>query len=140
MIQNTNLSGVIFTHNLNSGAPYYVINYDDISGLTNTVTSGASEYSNRSLYIYIEKINKMKSPRFKKIINCVRELEKVLSSKYLDIEFACDKNLNIFLLQVREIAKAKPWNKILEKEFNNTVSNTNSKIINIFKKKHIDLI
>tara|TARA_B100001175_G_scaffold251358_1_gene218700 strand:- start:10911 stop:13277 length:2367 start_codon:yes stop_codon:yes gene_type:complete len=140
MIQNTYLSGVIFTHNLNNGAPYYVINYDDISGLTNTVTSGASEYSNRSLYIYRNKINKLKSPRFRKIINCVRELENISRSKFLDIEFACDKNLNIFLLQVREIAKAKPWNKNLKKKFNKTLLNTNSKILNLFRKKDINLI
>ena len=36
MVSNTNLSGVIFTHNLNNSSPYYVINYDDKSGLTNS--------------------------------------------------------------------------------------------------------
>ena len=30
MVQNTSMSGVIFTHDLNTGAPYYVINYDDL--------------------------------------------------------------------------------------------------------------
>ena len=33
--------GVIFTHELNTGAPYYVINYDDKSGSTDSVTSEA---------------------------------------------------------------------------------------------------
>ena len=45
------MSGVIFTQELNTGAPYYVINYDDISGLTNTVTSGEGDYANRTLYV-----------------------------------------------------------------------------------------
>lgn len=117
MIKDTYLSGVIFTHNLNNGAPYYVINYDDISGLTNTVTSGASKYSNKTLYIYRNKINKMKSPRFKKIINCVKELESILGNEYLDIEFACDKNLNIFLLQARQIAMRNHGIKIKKKIF-----------------------
>ena len=78
MIQNTYLSGVIFTHNLNNGSPYYVINYDDVSGLTNTVTSGSSKYSNRSLYVYRDKISEIKSPRFRKIIIAVKDLEKKL--------------------------------------------------------------
>ena len=49
MIVKPDISGVIFTKEPNTNAPYYVINYDDVSGLTNTVTSGSSEYSNKSL-------------------------------------------------------------------------------------------
>ena len=72
MINNTFLSGVIFTHNLNNSSPYYVINYDDVSGLTNTVTSGSSKYSNKSLYVYRNNIKEIKSPRFKKIITALK--------------------------------------------------------------------
>ena len=48
MVRDVVLGGVVFTHELNTGAPYYVVNYDDTSGLTNTVTSGAGEYANRT--------------------------------------------------------------------------------------------
>ena len=34
MVQDLCMSGVAFTHDLNTGAPYYVINCDDISGTT----------------------------------------------------------------------------------------------------------
>ena len=135
MIQNTYLSGVIFTHNLNNGSPYYVINYDDVSGLTNTVTSGSSKYSNRSLYVYRDKISEIKSPRFRKIIIAVKDLEKKVGNNYLDIEFTCDKNLNIYLLQVRQIAKPKPWSNKLKKNFSKTIRKTGSKLNKLFKKR-----
>ena len=40
MIKNVSMSGVVFTHDLNTGAPYYVINYDDRIKKTDIVTSG----------------------------------------------------------------------------------------------------
>ena len=54
MVRNIYSSGVIFTKDLETGANYYVINYDDVTGKTNTVTSGQGDYSNRTLYIHRE--------------------------------------------------------------------------------------
>ena len=48
------MSGVIFTKDRENATNYYSINYDDITGLTNTVTSGSGEYSNKLLYLFIE--------------------------------------------------------------------------------------
>jgi len=135
MINNTYLSGVIFTHNLDNFSPYYVINYDDISGLTNTVTSGSSQYSNKSLYVYRNNFKEIKSPRFKKLILAVKELEKFLDYKYLDIEFACDKNLNFYLLQVRPIANIKVWEKNLDTKFNQTLGSIKMKFKRLFLPK-----
>ena len=42
MIESVKGSGVIFTRVLQNGAPYYVINYDDQSQSTASVTSGTS--------------------------------------------------------------------------------------------------
>ena len=65
MIIGTSMSGVIFTKDRDTGANYYSINYDDITGLTNTVTSGFGEYSNKTLFIYRNADNQIRSPRFK---------------------------------------------------------------------------
>ena len=41
MILNTQLSGVLTNYCIKDGSFYYVINYDDVSGSTNSVTSGS---------------------------------------------------------------------------------------------------
>ena len=64
MVPDVSMSGVVFTHELNFGSPYYVINYDDISGLTDTVTSGDGEYANRTIYIHRNALNTIRSKRF----------------------------------------------------------------------------
>ena len=64
MINNVSMSGVVFTHELTISSPYYVINYDDISGLTDTVTSGDGEYANRTLFIYRNALNEIRFGRF----------------------------------------------------------------------------
>ena len=130
MIQKTSMSGVLFTHDLNTGAPYYVINYDDQSGLTDTVTSGSGQYSNRTLFIYRNSINKVRSKRFLKLIKAVQELEKVTNSQFLDIEFALTKDLKPYLLQVRAITTLSNWNKIESKKIDYSL-----KTVNTFVKK-----
>ena len=103
MVRDVVLSGVVFTHELNTGAPYYVVNYDDTSGLTNTVTSGAGEYANRPLYIHRGAITELRSGRFQRLLVAVSELEQVAGSAFLDIEFALDERLQPYLLQFRAI-------------------------------------
>ena len=49
MVNEISMSGVIFTHEIKNGAPYYSINYDDVSGSSTTVTSGSSRHSNKTL-------------------------------------------------------------------------------------------
>lgn len=107
MVTNLSVSGVIFTKDLETQSDYYVINYDDESGSTDSVTSGKGESSNRSLYVKRNKKKYLKSERFRLLINAVENLENNLKNENLDIEFAIDKNLNPYLLQVRPIKNLK---------------------------------
>ena len=109
-ITKVSMSGVIFTHDLTNGSPYYIINYDDNSKKTDTVTSGYGKDSNKKLIIYREGLRSLKSERFQKLLNCVQDLEKKINNKYIDIEFVIDIDFKIYLLQVRNISTVSKWN------------------------------
>ena len=64
---DSKLSGVVTNFCIQDGSDYYVINYDDTSSLTNTVTSG-SETGGRVIHIFKENIKGLRSSMFRKII------------------------------------------------------------------------
>lgn len=132
MVENTTVSGVIFTHDLNTGAPYYVLNYDDQSGLTDTVTSGLGEYSNRTLFIHRGATGEIRSDRFSKLLQAVQELELIMESQFLDIEFAIGKDLTPYLLQVRAITTQANWNRAITKRIDETLLRMQSFVIDRF--------
>ena len=45
MLTDVSMSGVIFTYDNENGSPYYCIEYDDLSGSTDSVTSGINDKS-----------------------------------------------------------------------------------------------
>ncbi|MBZ9786732.1 hypothetical protein LB456_04610 [Psychroflexus sp. CAK57W] len=110
MVTNVQMSGVVMTKSLNDGSPYYVINYDDVTGKTDSVTSGNS--INKTVYIY----NGVKDEDFDSLnllalLNLVRNLENIYTNTPLDIEFAIDNDGMVHLLQVRRITTENKWNE-----------------------------
>ena len=65
MILNTQLSGVLTNYCIKDGSFYYVINYDDVSGSTSSVTSG-SKTGERVINIFKDETFAIRSKKLKK--------------------------------------------------------------------------
>ena len=102
-INEVDLSGVVFTCDLNTGAPYYKFNFDE-TGKTDTITSGSS-VSDRT--VIINRLNsEVLSSDFQKlspVLDAVKEIEDFLGFDKLDIEFAIDEEGTVHIFQVRPI-------------------------------------
>ena len=48
MVSDVSTAGVLFTMDMKYGAPYFTINYDDVTGRTDTITSGNEATSNKA--------------------------------------------------------------------------------------------
>ncbi len=134
MISSINCSGVVFNRDLNTAANYYVINYDDISGKSDTVTSGNTLNSNRLLFVLKKKISDVKSKRFFKLLKTIQEIEKIYKDTPLDIEFIINKKLEIYILQVRPLILIKKISKKLDNKINLRLDNLKKEIEIKFKK------
>lgn len=105
MLKAVAISGVGFTRTLSHGAPYYVLNYDDVTGLTDSITSGNS-IGHKTLLVRRDKLEELKNipQAIQQLCRAFREIELLVNYDSLDIEFAIDRNGKVFIFQVRPIA------------------------------------
>lgn len=98
-ITHVSRAGVIFTCDIRTGAPYYVIN-DDKSGKTDTITGGKSDSD--QLY-YVSKKHLPTDPHLRRLVHIAQELEQLTGNEAIDIEFAVDTHGTLFIFQTRPI-------------------------------------
>jgi len=109
---NIKISGVIFTKTGNLGLPYYLINYD-LGSSTTSVTSGKET---KTLVIFRKKTLNGLPKHWKNLIKAIREIESIVKSQELDIEFGINEKDEIILFQVRPITFIKNFSKNLSEK------------------------
>ncbi len=102
-LNDPELFGVAFTHDPNSWKPYYIVNYDNKSKRTDSITKGNAS-NPKSKVIYRD--HKSNDKMFNDLINAFKEIEHIVNYKYLNIEFAI-KESKIYIFQVRPLVQAK---------------------------------
>ena len=104
MVPDVSMSGVLFSQDPSSGAPFYIINFDD-KGDTEAVTSGSGE--NLRTLVVSRGVKEHKEPWVKKLVLLSRELEEIFRQVNIDVEFACSGGGDLYLLQVRPLITEK---------------------------------
>lgn len=104
MISNPDVSGVVFTRDPTTSGHYYVINYDNESGLTDTITSGMTN-NVKTHYLFKDRTINLKGNCnwLRPLLLALQELEAGFDTDAIDVEFAIDKRGTIYILQVRPL-------------------------------------
>lgn len=99
MACNVGFAGVVLTYDQKLSAPYYIIVHGKNTNSTTSVTSGSEEVTTYRIRWETESNNVI----YNQIIKSCRELQEILESDYLDIEFAYTKQGEVILFQVRPL-------------------------------------
>jgi choline kinase len=102
MLRDVTTSGVVMTRTHALGAPYYVINFDDSSARTDTVTGGGQA---RTVFLHRGAQLRPGLPEgLASVLRTVQNIEKLVGHDSLDVEFAITADRRVHILQVRPIA------------------------------------
>jgi adenylylsulfate kinase-like enzyme len=99
MLDRVAMAGVAFSRSP-QGGPYFIINYDDRSGLTDRVTAGVGD--NLKTFYCLKSRPDACPPSLAPVIALMSELETLLACDAIDVEFAVDDE-QLYLLQVRPL-------------------------------------
>jgi adenylylsulfate kinase-like enzyme/phosphohistidine swiveling domain-containing protein len=105
MLDRVAMAGVAFSRSP-SGGPYFIINYDNHSGLTERVTAGAGD--DLETFFCLKSRPDACPPSLAPVIALVSELETLLGCDAIDVEFAVAGDGQLYLLQVRPLAVERP--------------------------------
>lgn len=100
-LSNAKRVGVIFTHEPNTGAPYFIDNYS-LNSDTTLITSGSIKGFTRKCISYNRdhSCDDIYCARLNKII---AECQEILGFNNLDVEYAIDEASNIYVFQARHL-------------------------------------
>ena len=92
------LSGVLSSRDISSREPYYIVEYDDISGRTDAVTSGKP-----CKRVYIFRKAELSEWPWDAILRVAKSIERILASEQLFIEFAVSDARTVHVFQARQM-------------------------------------
>ena len=107
LLEKVEISGVMLTRDYHKGAPTHLVNFDDSTQSTDSVTSGTGK-SLRTFYLSHFAPEKCIPEKFlRSLKQTAEELTELTGHDALDIEFAFDPKGQCFVFQVREIVQIK---------------------------------
>lgn len=102
-LEDVAMSGVLFSRDLRTGAPYYCIN-SEISGSTDGVTSGRARNMRTVLVHRGTDPSLINDRRVRALVEATKELEDRVGPIPLDVEFAFDRDDRLYIFQARCLA------------------------------------
>jgi glutamine kinase len=119
LLENVEISGVMMTRDYHKGAPTYLINFDDSTQSTDSVTSGTGKLLRTFYLSHFAPEECIQESFLRGLKQTAEELTELTGHDALDIEFAFDPKGQCFVFQVREIVQREGTQGIDDHEIGN---------------------
>jgi choline kinase len=103
-LSRVRMSGVCLTRDLETGAPYMIVNYDLAKDRTAGVTSGGGSNLHTLVVGRIPQVTPPADPDLSAVVRAAVELEELTGLDSLDIEFAIEPDGGCVIFQVRPLS------------------------------------